>query len=80
MAQNKVIKEQKSYESLQNRFNEMGDYLQSVLADNDRFSEELKYLNEFIHYKKLDEEFLYFRENAVEEYEEDLPFPYLTLK
>lgn len=80
MAQNKVIKEQKSYESLQNRFNEMGDYLQSVLADNDRFSEELKYINEFIHYKKLDEEFLYFRENAVEEYEEDLPFPYLTLK
>ena len=80
MARNKVIKEQKSYESLQGLFDEMSDHLQDVIADNNRFSEELRYLNEFIHYKKLDEEFLYFRENAVEEYVEDLPFPYLTLK
>jgi hypothetical protein len=76
---NKVIKEQELYQNLQERYEEMNDFLLSLLDDHKHAEEDLKYLNAFIHYKKLDEEFRYFRENAHEEYEPDLPFPYLTL-
>ena len=44
-----------------------------------RAEEYLKYLNDFIHYKKLDEEYRYFREHAHEDESLELPFPYLTL-
>ena len=37
------------------------------------------YLNDFIRYKKLDEEFHYFREHAREDENSELPFPYLVL-
>ena len=76
---NKVIKEQNLYQNLQEHYEEMNDFLLSLLDDHKLAEEDLKYLNAFIHYKKLDEEFRYFRENAHEEYEPDLPFPYLTL-
>lgn len=76
---NKVIKEQDLYQNLQERYEEMNDFLLSLLDDHKRAEEDLKYLNAFIHCKKLGEEFRYFRENAHEEYEPDLPFPYLTL-
>jgi hypothetical protein len=76
---NKVIKEQDLYQNLQERYEEMNDFLLSLLDDHKRAEEDLKYLNAFIHYKKLGEEFRYFRENAHEEYEPDLPFPLLTL-
>lgn len=76
---NKIIKEKDLYQDLQERYEEMHDVLLSLLDDQKRNEEDLKYLNEFIHYKKLDEEFRYFRENAHEKYEEDLPFPCLTL-
>jgi hypothetical protein len=76
---NKVIKEQDLYQNLQERYEEMNDFLLSLLDDHKRAEEDLKYLHAFIHYKKLDDEFRYFRENAHEEYEPDLPFPYLTL-
>lgn len=76
---NKVIKEQDLYQNLQECYEEMNDFLLSLLDDHKRAEEDLKYLNAFIHNKKMDEEFRYFRENAHEEYEPDLPFPYLTL-
>ena len=76
---NKVIKEQDLYQNLQERYEEMNDFLLSLLDDHKRAEEDLKYLNAFIQYKKLGEEFRYFRENAHEEYEPDFPFPYLTL-
>jgi hypothetical protein len=76
---NKVIKEQDLYQNLQERYEEMNDFLLSLLDDHKYAEEDLKYLNAFIHYKKLGEEFRYFRENAHEEYEPNLPFPYLTL-
>lgn len=76
---NKIIKEQDLYQNLQERYEEMNDFLLSLLDDHKCTEEDLKYLNAFIHYKKLDEEFRYFRKNAHEEYEPDLPFPYLTL-
>ena len=36
-------------------------------------------MNDFIHYKNLDEEFSHFREHAHEDTETELPFPYLVL-
>ena len=76
---NKVIKEQNLYQNLQERYEEMNDFLLDLIEDHKRTEENLKYLNDFIHYKKLDEEFHYFREYAHEDENSRLPFPYLTL-
>ena len=57
----------------------MNDFLLNLIEDEKCAREELRYLNDFVRYKKLDEEFRYFREHAHEEYEPDLPFPHLTL-
>lgn len=76
---NKVIKEQNLYQNLQERYEEMNDFLLDLIEDHKRTEENLKYLNDFIHYKKLDEEFHYFREHAHEDENSGLPFPYLTL-
>ncbi|MBQ7840752.1 MAG: hypothetical protein IJ390_09765 [Lachnospiraceae bacterium] len=76
---NKVIKEQAMYQNLQERYEEMHEYLLGLIEDHKRAEEELRYLNDFVHSKKLDEEFRYFREHAHEEYEPDLPFSHLTL-
>lgn len=81
MAKNKkVIKKQKKlYRELQELHDEMSDFLSDVLDEQRRNSEELRYLKDFIHYQELEEEYLYFRRNAHEEENSDLPFPYLTL-
>ena len=76
----KAIKEQKKlYQRLQNLYGEMSDFLSDVLDEQRRDSEELRYLTDFIHYQELEEEYLYFRRNAHEEENSDLPFPHLTL-
>ena len=76
---NKFIKEQNLYQNLQERYEEMNDFLLDLIEDHKRTEENLKYLNDFIHYKKLDEEFHFFREHAHEDENSGLPFPYLTL-
>ena len=76
---NKVLKEQNIYQNLQDRCSEMSALISSLVEDCNHYEADSRYLNEFIRYKKLDEEYQYFRENAHEEYEEDMPFPYLTL-
>ena len=79
MANNKkVVKEQKKYQNLQNRYEEMNNYLLDLIEDRCA-EEDLRYLNDFIHYKELDEEFHYFREHAHEDENSELPFPYLIL-
>ena len=76
----KAIKEQKKlYQRLQNLYGEMSDFLSDVLNEQRRDSEELRYLKDFIHYQELEDEYLYFRRNAPEEENSDLPFPHLTL-
>ena len=76
----KAIKEQKKlYQRLQNLYGEMSDFLSDVLDEQRRDSEELRYLKDFIHYQELEEEYLYFRRNAHEEENSDMPFPHLTL-
>ena len=80
MAKNKkVIKEQKKYQNLQEHYEEMNDFLLNLIDDHNRAEEDLRYLHDFVHYKKLDEEFLYFREHAHEDENSELPFPYLVL-
>ena len=76
---NKVIKEQKKYQNLQERYEEMNDYLLELIEEHRRYEVNLKYLSDFVHYKQLDEEYLYFREHAHEDENLELPFPYLTL-
>lgn len=76
---NKDLKEQDAYQNLQERCSEMSDFISGLVEDCKQNEADLRYLNEFIRYKKLIDEYQYFRENAHEEYEEDLPFSYLTL-
>lgn len=76
MAKNKSLKK---LQELQERYEEVSDYLTSLLDDFRQQEEELRYLREYISYKNLEEEFHYFQKNAHEVYDEDLPFPYLTL-
>ncbi len=57
----------------------MNDYLLVLIEEHRYVEEELRYLHDFVHYKKLDEEFRYFREHAHEDKNSELPFPYLTL-
>ena len=76
---NKVIKEQNIDQNLQERYEEMNDFFLDLIEDHTRAEEDLKYLKDFVHYKRLDEEFRYFREHAHEDENSELPFPYLTL-
>lgn len=76
---NKVIEEQNIYQSLRECYEEMNDYLLDLIDEHRRTEEDLRYLNDFVQYKKLDEEFRYFREHAHEDENSELPFPYLTL-
>ena len=75
MAKDKVIKVQ----HLNDQIEYMRDLITDLLQDQKIDREEIKNLFGFISYKKLEEEYSYFRENAHEEFEEDLPFPTLTL-
>lgn len=79
MANNKVFKEQNIYQNLLERYEEMNEYLLGLMEESKRQEADLRYLNAFIHFKELDEEFRYFREHAHEEHDPELPFSYLTL-
>lgn len=75
----KVIKEQKQYQHLLERYEEMNEYLLELIDEHERTKEEKRYMNDFIHYKNLDDEFAYFKEHAHEDPDTELPFPYLVL-
>ena len=53
---NKVIKEQNIDQNLQERYEEMNDFLLDLIEDHKRAEEDLKYLKDFVHYKRLDED------------------------
>lgn len=69
----------KQYRSLQECYDEMHEYLLQLIEEHERTLVELRYKSEFIYYKELEDEFLYFQRNTHEEYNEDLPFSRLTL-
>ena len=80
MAKNKKgVKEQKKNQQLQEYYQEMHAYLRDLIREHNDTLEERRYMNDFIHYKNLDEEFRYFKEHAHEDTETELPFPYLVL-
>lgn len=76
---NKVIKEQKKYLELQERYEEVNNYLLDLIAEHEQTQKELRYLRDFVRYQKLDKEFEYFKEHAHEDENSELPFPYLVL-
>ena len=55
------------------------DHIQELEDDQRYWSKELQYLNDYIHYKGLDDDYQYFRQNAHEERDENLPFAFYTL-
>lgn len=76
---NKAIKEQTIDRNLQERYEEMNDFLLDLMDDHKRSEEDLRYLNDFIRYKNPDDEFQYFKEHAHEDKDSELPFSILVL-
>jgi len=64
-----------SYDSLQEVYEEASYLLVNEMEDNNRLRDEIEYLSDFISWKKLDEEFYFFKENAVRNPNDELPFP-----
>lgn len=72
-------KYKKKYKRLEERYEILKEHMLDITEDNERYLNELRYLEAFIEWKNLNEEFLYFKNNAYEKYDENLPFSRLTL-
>ena len=72
-------KYKKKYKRLEERSDILNEHMLDITDDNERYLNDLRYLEAFIDWKNLNEEFLYFKKNAYEKYDEDLPFSRLTL-
>lgn len=72
-------KYKKKYKRLEERYDILNEHMLDITDDNERYLNDLRYLESFIDWKNLNEEFLYFKKNAYEKYDEDLPFLRLTL-
>lgn len=72
-------KYKKKYKRLEERYDILNEHMLDITDDNERYLKNLRYLEAFIDWKNLNEEFLYFKNNAYEKYDEDLPFSRLTL-
>ena len=72
-------KYKKKYNRLEERYDILNEHMLDITDDNERYLKDLRYLEAFIDWKNLNEEFLYFKNNAYEKYDEDLPFSRLTL-
>ncbi len=70
-----VVKEHHLYKALEESIEEASDYISYLSSNNEWLTAEMKYLQDFISYKKLDDEYLYFRDHAHLKEEPDLPFP-----
>ena len=69
---------QDRYDNLQIYCQEMREHVQDLEYELSQAHNELRYLQEFISYRKLNDEYLFFEKNAHEEYDGG-PFPRLTL-
>lgn len=72
-------KYKKKYIRLKERYDILNEHMLDITDDNKRYLNELRYLESFIDWKNLNDEFLYFKNNAYEKHDEDLPFSRLTL-
>ena len=55
------------------------EYIKELESDLEYLQKEKAYLEDFITFKSLTDEYVYFRQNAYEECPEDCPFPYYIL-
>ena len=53
-------KYKKKYKRLEERYEILNEHMLDITDDNDRYLNELRYLEAFIEWKNLNEEFLYF--------------------
>ena len=72
-------KYEKKYKKLKEYYRLLDEHMLDITDDNQRYLDELRYLEAFIEWKNLNEEFYHFKQNAYEKYDEDLPFSRLTL-
>ena len=72
-------KYKKKYKRLEERYEILKEHMLDITDDNERYLNELRYLEAFIEWRNLNEEFVYFKNNAYEKYDENLPFSRLTL-
>ena len=80
MAKSKrLIKEEQKYQNLQERYEEMNEYLLDLIDEHNQAKEDLRYMRDFIHYQKLDNDYCHFRKYAHEDENSELPFPRLVL-
>lgn len=77
MKKNKL---KKKYRNLQELFNDANRYMQDLIEYRNKTSDDVRYYSDFVHFKNLDKEFLYFKENAIEDPDDELPFARLVLK
>ena len=70
-----VVREHRLYRAQEESIEEASDYISYLSSSNEWLTAEMKYLQDFISYKKLDDEYLYFRNHAHLKEEPDLPFP-----
>lgn len=74
-----VVNVRLSYRQLDECRREMSDVIMSLQKECRENSERIRYLEDFIRYRNLEDEFRHFCENAHEDLTEDLPFPHLVL-
>ena len=70
-----VVKEHHLYKALEERIEEASDYISFLSSSNEWLGAEVKYLQDFISFKKLNDEYLYFRDHAHLKDDPDDPFP-----
>jgi len=76
---NAVIKEHPLYINTKVNLEEACDHIRDLESDLEQYLAEIKYLYDFIEYRGLKEDFLFFRENAHLDPTEELPFPSYVL-
>ncbi len=75
----RTLESKPSYDALESQVETAREHI-ADLEDNERYMcREINYLYSFITWKNLSEEFAYFKENAHEKSDDDLPFLTLTL-
>lgn len=78
-AKDKIFKEQLMYQALQESYEEACSHICELEERHQVAEQELKYLQDYIHFRHLTEDYQFFHENAVPDPSEDLPFPRYTL-
>jgi len=78
-AQKRKVDLEKEIRDLQERFDMVCDDYVRLKEEQIRDAEKIRYMNDFIVFKNLEDEFIYFKENAHEDQDADLPFPKLIL-